>query len=179
MSSLGSRFAPLRAALALAGLGLADAGCNVIDAISAKPIRIARMVPGANVATGGLDCWLTLEVREWPSEAAAGDLRVRFSGLALEEPAEFDWAFIAANDVVSAGSELGSGHVPATATRPDAPPPPGASIKIRFPLDAKSQLESAPEMLELEAELLLGGRRVDHEQRSIEHVYSRAGNAFF
>ena len=172
---------PRRPAAALAGLGLALAlaGCNVIDAITAKPVRIARMVPGGNVATGGLECWLTLEIGEWPSGAAADDLRVRFSGLALETPAEFDWAFVAANDVVAAGSEFGSGHAPATATRPDAPPPAGASIKIRFPLDAKQEIAEAPDLLELDAEVLVGGRRVDHERRSIEHVYSRAGNTFF
>lgn len=155
------------------------AGCNVIDAMRGRPVRIVKMVPGANVATGGLDCWLTLEFTAYPPGADPTDISVRFRSIALEETQEFDWAYIADRDVRTAGGKFGSGHADAPATRADAPPPLDESIRIRFPLEARTQIEGAPSTLWLEAEVLWGGQRMDAERRTIEHVYSRSGNDYF
>lgn len=61
-------------------------GCNVVDALRSRPVRIVKMVPGGNVATGGLDCGLTLEIEGPPEGADPLSLRVRFESPALVPP---------------------------------------------------------------------------------------------
>jgi hypothetical protein len=107
------------------------------------------------------------------------DIRIRFESIALEEPAEFDWAYIASRDVVAAGSDFGSGHRAADETQPGAKPPLGKPTKVRLPLRAKRKIEDAPSTLWLEAKLYWGGKEQDSERRTIEHVYSSSPDGFF
>ena len=172
---------PLRlASLFACLLGLFGAsGCNLIDVITGREARLLEMVPGGNVGTGALDCWLTMEFRDYPEDADLRDVRVRFYSAALKKPAEFDWRYIASNDVKANGTAFGSGYVKAQNTTPDAPPPLGEPIKVRFPLSARDVIEDAPSTLWLQAELYWGGEVQHSLRRTIEHVYSRTGDTLF
>jgi len=137
------------------------------------------MVPGGNIANGELDCWLTLEFDRYPDGADLRDVRIRFDSIALVEPAEFDWAYLASHDVIAQGGDFGSGHSKAEVTRPGEDPPLGQPTKIRLPLRARRQIENAPSTLWLEAELYWGGAKQDSLRRSLEHVYASSPNGFF
>jgi hypothetical protein len=147
---------------------LLQLACNPFAAAN-----VTEMTPGGNVGSGALDCWLTLEFARLPAGSDARDVRVRFHSLALERPAEFGWDYIAANDVIANGAGFGSGYRPDAGTTPDSPPPLDRPIRVRFPLDARRVIESAPDTLWLEVELSWGGRRVAGAKRTIEHVYRR------
>ncbi len=69
-------------------------GC---DPVFWRDARITNFVPGGNVATGQLDCWLTLEFIEPPDDPL--DVLVRFDSAAMSRPMGFDWSFIAGRDV--------------------------------------------------------------------------------
>jgi hypothetical protein len=166
-------------ALCLALLALSVGGCNVIDIVTGQGARIANMTPGGNIRSGGMDCWLTLEFKGLPEGMDARDVRVRFESVALEEPAEFDWAFIASHDKISAGDAFGSGYHNNSETTPNTDPPLGQPIKARFPLRALSKIENAPSPLYLKAELYWGGKKRDSSKRTIEHVYALTPDGFF
>jgi hypothetical protein len=171
---------PLAAAVvALALASLAVAGCNVIDAVRGRHARITKMVPGGNIGNGQLDCWITLEFDRYPDGADLRDVRVRFDSIALQEPAEFDWAYIASRDVAAKGGDFGGGYRKADETRPGEKPPLGKPTKVRLPLRAKPKIENAPSTLWLEAELYWGGKKQDSERRTLEHVYASTPNGFF
>lgn len=159
--------------IGLLALATSLAGCNLIEAVFSDA-SVSGMVPGGNVATGGLDCWLTLEFESLPDGIDPRDVRVRFESLALVEPAEFDWAYIASHDRLAKGQKFGSGHQPNEATRPDTDPPLGSPLKVRFPLNARRRIDDMPTPLWLEAQLFWGGVKQGSERRTIEHVYSRA-----
>jgi hypothetical protein len=167
------------AVLALSILSMAVAGCNFIDVVLGRHATISKMVPGGSIASGRLDCWVTIEFDRYPDAADLRDVRVRFESVALEEPAEFDWAYIASRDVVSAGTDFGSGHRAADATQPGAKPPLGQPTKVRLPLRAKREIEDAPSTLWLEATLYWGGKEQDSERRTLEHVYASTPGGFF
>jgi hypothetical protein len=162
----------------LAATLLPAAGCNVIDIARGRNARIVARVPGGDVATGEMDCWLTIQFDRPPSGVDLRDVKVRFDSLALQGPEEFDWSYIARNDVISQGSAFGSGYRPAAHTQPSGDPPLGEELKVRFPLRAKRRIEDAP-TLRLEAELIWGGKSQDSEKRLIEHVYSRNESGVF
>jgi len=166
------------AVLALSITGVAIAGCNVIDVVRGPHATISKMVPGGNVGSGQLDCWITLEFDRYPDAPDLRDIRIRFESIALEEPAEFDWAYIASRDVVSGGSDFGGGHRDASETQPGENPPLGKPTKVRLPLRAKRKIEDAPSTLWLEAKLYWGGKEQDSERRTIEHVYSSSPDGF-
>ena len=148
------------------------AGCNLIEtAFSNASLR--GMVPGGNVATGQLDCWLVLEFESTPEGIDPKDVRVRFESMALLEPAEFDWAYIASHDRLAQGQRFGSGHKNNEATTPNTDPPLGSPMKVRFPLRARQRIDDMPTPLWLEAQLYWGGVKQSTERRTIEHVYSR------
>lgn len=146
--------------------------CNLIDTSLARHAELSQMVPGTAVDTGELLCWLTLEFKHYPPEADLRDVRVRFESIALAEPAEFDWEFIAAHDKLTRRDGYGSGLHEAEVTSPVSRPPLGLPTKVRFPLRAKSVIENAPATLYLEAELYWGGLKQDSHRRTIEHVYA-------
>ena len=157
---------PLLALLCAAALGCSDA-------------KLSNMIPGGNVATGRLDCWLTFEFESPPSGVDPRDVRVRFSSVALVEPAEFDWAYIASHDYLAKSEgAFGSGNTQAQHTTPDGAPPVGEAIKARFPLRAKQEIENAPSPLWLEAELWWGGKKQDSLKRTLEHVYESSPGSF-
>lgn len=170
---------PHAVTLCLALLALSLGGCNVIDIVTGQGAEIAEMTPGGDIATGGLDCWLTLEFKGLPAGADARDVRVRFESVALEEPAEFDWAFIASRDKISAGDAFGSGYHDNSATTAKTDPPLGQRIKARFPLKARYKIENAPSPLYLRAELYWGGKKRDSAKRTIDHVYAHSPGGFF
>ena len=141
--------------------------------------KLSNMVPGGNVATGGLDCWLTFEFDRYPDGVDPRDVRVRFTSVALQQPAEYDWKYIASHDFLAKSEgRFGSGHTRAEHTTPDQAPPLGEAIKARFPLQAKLKVENAPSTLWLKAELYWGGKKQDSAKRSIEHVYESSPGSF-
>ena len=147
-------------------LTFAVVGCNPFS-----DATIRKMVPGASVASGNFECWLTLEFKDYPKGADPRDVRVRFESLALEEPAEFDWSFIASHDVVPKGTGFGSGHAPYEASSASTDPPLGQELKVKFPLRARDRIDDAPKRLYLHASLYWGGKRQASMKRTIEHVY--------
>lgn len=166
-------------ALALACFSLISLpSCNVIDAAIGRHARVDEMVPGTNVASGELGCWLTIVVRDLPEDLDPTGMRVRFSSVALERPAEFDWAFIADHDVTAKGAKFGSGYTPNSDTSPEAAPPIGQPIKARFPLRAKEMIEEAPNPLFLHVELLWDDRSQHSAKSTIEHVYAHTKDGF-
>jgi hypothetical protein len=167
------------AAFCLTLLALPLGSCNVIDIVTGHGAEITNMTPGGDISSGGMDCWLTLEFKGLPEGADARDVRVRFESVALEDPAEFDWAFIASRDKISAGDAFGSGYHNNDETTANTDPPLGQPIKARFPLKARAEIANAPSPLYLKAELYWGGKKRDSAKRTIEHVYSHSSNGFF
>lgn len=154
---------PVSRILAGLSLGVALLACH--DA------RIETMVPGGAIMTGELECWLRLEFDEPPAGIDPTEVYVVFRSEALDEDTEFDWAYISSNDVVS-GADFGSGNRPNTRTHADTPPPVGETLKVRFPLDAKRRLLSAPlGPLWLEAELWWGDELQDTSKSDIQRLY--------
>ncbi|MDJ0848769.1 MAG: hypothetical protein QNK04_10350 [Myxococcota bacterium] len=141
-------------------------GCNPFS-----DAKIRKMVPGDSVASGSFECWLSLEFLDYPTNADPRDVRVRFESVALEEPAEFDWSFIAAHDVVPRGTGFGSGHAPLEASSADTDPPLGQELKVKFPLRARERIDDPPRRLYLRASLYWGGKKQASMKRTIEHVY--------
>ncbi|MBW2244635.1 MAG: hypothetical protein JRH01_21855 [Deltaproteobacteria bacterium] len=149
----------------LAGLSL----CAVL--LACHDARIDSMVPGGAIMTGELECWLRLSFDEPPAGIDPTEVYVVFRSEALEEETEFDWAYISANDVVS-GSDFGSGNRPNTQTTAATPPPVDEIVKVRFSLDAKRRLTSAPiGPLWLEAELWWGDQLQDTSKGDIRRLY--------
>jgi hypothetical protein len=178
-SATARRLQSRTAAFCLTLLALSLSGCNVIDIVTGHGAEITNMTPGGDISGGGMDCWLTLEFKGLPEGADARDVRVRFESVALEEPAEFDWAFIASHDKISAGDAFGSGYHNNSETTANTDPPLGQPIKARFPLKARTEIANAPSPLYLEAELYWGGKKRDSAKRTIGHVYSHTPNSFF
>lgn len=158
-------------------LGLLACGtaCNLIDSNLARQAELSHMVPGsAEADSDALLCWLTLEFKHYPPDADLRDVRVRFESMALAEPAEFDWEYIAAHDKLTRRDGYGSGLHEAEVTSPLGRPPLGRPTKVHFPLRAKPVIDNAPATLYLEAELYWGGRKQDSMRQTIEHVYTMA-----
>ena len=173
----GSRHA-IAIVAALSLFSLFFAGCNVIDIVRGKHASVSKMVPGGDVATGELDCWVTLEFERYPSTADLTDVKLRFESVALVEPAEYDWQYIASRDVVAAGERFGSGHRDAEHTKPGEKPPLMQPTKVRLPLRAKRVIENMPSPLVLDVTLYWGGEKQDSARRTIEHVYARSPGGF-
>ena len=152
-------------------------GCGPVASLF-NDARIIAITPGQSINGGDLDCWLTLEFDEVPSGIDPQDIKVRFESVALVEPSEFDWAYIAAHDVVSAGDHFGAGYNENLATSPDGPPPAGMPVKVRFKLHPKEKLENKPDTLYLHATVFWGGQREDSTKRAIEHVYASTPDGF-
>ena len=151
-------------------------GCNLIDLTLGRHASVTRMVPGGNIDSGELECWLTLQFNHYPKDADLRDVIVRFESIALASPAEFDWPYIARNDKLPRGPRLGIGYREAEMTSPEKPPPLGEPTKVRFPLRAKRVIENAPGTLYLEADLYWGGVKQDSRRAPIEHIYSRSSS---
>jgi hypothetical protein len=154
--------------------------CNVIDIALGRDAKIEKMVPGGSAATGGLSCWLTFNFARLPSGVDPTDVIVRFESEALAEPAEFDWAYIAANDylVTEAGSGFGAGHRKAEHTTPSQPPALGKPTKVNFALKARRQIDANPDQIWLHATLYWGGKKQHSYKRNIAHVYSSRPGGF-
>jgi hypothetical protein len=163
------------ASMLLISLG---AGCGRVEALF-NSARITDITPGQSLSGGDLDCWLTLEFDEAPGGIDPSDVRVRFESVALLEASDFDWSYIAGNDVVSAGTQFGSGYSPNSQTAAESPPPAGMPIKVRFKLKPKQKLENPPDPLYLQAHLYWGGEHEDSTRRTIEHVYASSPDSFF
>lgn len=174
----GSPF-PLLLGLTLASALAAFPACNLIDIALGRHAKLSEMVPGGNVGTGELECWLTLQFDRYPDGVNLQDVRVRFDSLALQAPQEFDWRYIAEHDQVPRGTKFGSGYRENERTEPRKDPPLGAPFKVRFPLRAKRRIENAPSTIWLTAELYWGGEKQHSSRRSLEHVYSRTSDGFF
>ncbi len=151
-------------------------GCNLVDIALGRHASLTHMSPGGNIGDGQLECWLTLEFQRYPKDADLRDVKVRFESIALAEPAEFDWSYIARNDKIARGQRFGSGYREAEMTSPGKPPPLGEPTKVRFPLRAKKVIDNAPGVLYLEADLYWGGAKQDSLRAAIEHVYSRSSS---
>lgn len=149
----------------LAGLGL----CTAL--LACNEATIDDMTAGGGIMTGELECWLRLEFDEPPPGIDPTNVRVVFRSDALEEATEFDWTYIASNDVIH-GAEFGSGNRPNAQTQPSTAPPTGEIVKVKFPLYAKRRL-SSPSVgaLWLEAELWWGGKKQDRSRSDIQRLY--------
>ena len=166
----------IRLGWSIAALLLLVGGCNLIDLTLGRHASLSHMSPGGNLGDGELECWLTLEFQRYPEDSDLRDVVVRFESIALAEPAEFDWSFIARNDKIARGERFGLGYREAEMTSPAKPPPLGEPTKVRFPLRAKLMIDDAPSTLYLEADLYWGGVKQDSLRAGIEHVYSRASD---
>ena len=138
--------------------------------------KIDNMVPGGNIGSGALECWLTLQFDKLPQSADPRDVTVRFRSVALEGEPEFDWGFIAGRDV-TAGKKFGSGNRPNDATTARTDPPLGQPLKVRFPLAAKREITTRSHEVWLHADLYWGGKKQDSMKRDIQRLYSGDGNA--
>jgi hypothetical protein len=157
-------------ACVLAALAVA---CNLIDTRLGRHAELSAMLPGAVDEAGALECWLTLEFKSYPPDGNLRDVRVRFESIALAEPAEFDWEYIASHDKLSSregfdADDLHEAEITSVVSRP----PLGHPTQVRFPLRAKLVIEDAPATLFLEAELYWGGERQHVLRQTIEHIYS-------
>ena len=130
---------------------------------------IEDMVAGGDIGRGDLVCWLMLKFDKAPGDAK--NVVVKFHSDALEGVSEFDWEYISTHDVVQ--NESGWGHSENKATTPDRPPPPGETLKVRFPLKAKRRLELSGATLWLNAEVYWGGELQDSEKDNIRRLYQR------
>jgi len=165
--------------LLVAAASMALPGCNVIDAVRGNHADLTDMVPGGNISTGEIDCWLTLTFESYPEGVDPRDVRVRFTSVALAQPAEFDWNFIASHDRVARGNDFGNGYQANEATVAHEPPPLGQPLKVRFPLNAKPKIANAPSTLWLKAELYWGDEAQDDTKKTLNHVYASRRGAFF
>lgn len=151
------------------GLALACAALACGDA------SLSDMVPGGNIATGELECWLTVEFEQLPEGIDPKDVKIRFVSDALAAPTEFDWRFIAQNDLeVKGNAAFGGGFRARDETGPGGPPPLNEPLRVKFPLQAKRRIRmNFGSTLWLHAELYWGGVKQDSAKRSIGHMYQR------
>ena len=132
--------------------------------------NIDKMIPGGHITTGELECWLVLGFDRYPEGADPRDVRVRFHSVALSGTPEFDWAYIAGRDVIS-GERFGDGNRPNEGTTAASDPPLGQSIKVKFPLYAKREIEVRGDEVWLHADLYWGGVKQDSAKRDIQRLY--------
>ena len=132
--------------------------------------RIDNMIPGGNIGSGELECWLVLEFDSYTDGADLNDVSVRFHSNALDDTPEFDWAYIAERDVIS-GKRFGDGNRRNEATSAASEPPLGQPIKVKFPLYAKRELETRTHEIWLHADLYWGGVKQDSMKRDIQRLY--------
>jgi len=132
--------------------------------------KIDKMIPGGNIGSGELECWLVLEFDSYPKGADLRDVSVRFHSNALSDTPEFDWAYIAERDVIP-GERFGEGHRRNDDTTAESKPPLGQPIKVKFPLYAKSELETRTNAIWLHADLYWGGVKQDSMKRDIQRLY--------
>ena len=122
---------------------------------------------------------LTFNFTRLPEGVDPTDVLVRFESVALVEPTEFDWAYIADRDqLVKQGGGFGSGHTPATHTTPDRPPELNKPTKARFPLKARQELENVPDTIWLHATLYWGGEKQHSYKKNLGHVYASTPGGF-
>ena len=139
--------------------------------------KIDNMVPGGNVGSGALECWLTLQFDKVPEGADPRDVTVRFHSVALDGEPEFDWTFIAGRDVTAGGGKFGTGNRRNDATTGETDPPLGQPLKVKFPLDAKREISTISDTVWLHADLYWGGKKQDSMKRDIQRLYSSDGEA--
>jgi len=135
--------------------------------------KIDDMVAGANIGTGELECWLELEFGEAPEGIDPKNVRVVFSGEAVDQAAEFDWTYIAERDVIPS-EKFGGGHSPNASTSANEPPPAGQKLKVKFPLQARRQLYTADASIWVEADLYWGGEHQDSSKRDVSRLWQDA-----
>ncbi len=154
-------------------------GCNWIETTFGGDVVIEEMVAGQSVSNRALSCWLTFDFKRLPDGVDPTDVKVRFESIALREPAEFDWRYIATHDVERAGERFGSGHRPIPESTPGAPPPLNRPLKVKFELPGKEKIEDAPTAIWLNATIYWGGQEQDSDKRRLDHAYSRTEGGFF
>jgi hypothetical protein len=167
-----ARVQKIAAHVVLVSMAALVLGCNLIDTRLGRRAELSNMAPGASDGSGELECWLTLEFKRYPEHGDPRDVRVRFESIALAEPAEFDWSYIASHDKLTREDGFGPGIHEAETTRAGSSPPLGQPTRVRFPLRARRVIEDAPSALYLEAELLWGGERQDALRQTLEHIYT-------
>jgi hypothetical protein len=144
-----------------------------LASLACSDAKIDRMSSGGHLLSGELESWLVLEFDSYPKGVDPRDVVVRFHSEALDETAEFDWAYIAASDVVS-GERFGSGNRPNGDTTAATDPPLGQPLKVKFPLYARREILTANRRIWLHADLYWGGVRQDSAKQDIGRLYSPA-----
>ncbi len=149
-------------------LSLPALGCGFF-----RDAEISSMVPGGNLMTGHLECWLELLFDGSP-DGDPRDVVVEFSSIVMPEPQRFDWDFIAAHDLVRKGDF--KGYRENTESSPGDPPPLATPLRVKFPLKALDRLRIDPgDKLELTATLYWAGAKQDSHSRTLHHVYTKEG----
>ncbi len=146
------------------------AGCGILG-IGADA-KLSEMFPGMSERMDKLECWLTIEFKDYPEGVDLQDVQVVFSSKVLKTEDRFDWAYIAQHDVVSRG--FAKGFDPNELTSPSADPPLNVPIKVKYSLRARERIDlELTESLELQVELFWGGKKQGQLTRSVDHTYTR------
>ena len=144
-------------------------GCGFLDGGNAS---IENIVAGGNLHDGELEVWLTLKFDEVPPSTDPRDVRVVFSGKALDTQKTFDWEFIALHDTGKHPS--GWGRIPLPETTPETDPPLGMPLDVKFPLFARRKIPEGGNIT-VKAELFWGKERQDSNERNINQMYKSEG----
>ena len=153
----------------LAALLLPVPGCSFL-----RDAEISSMVPGGNLMTGNLECWLELTFSGAPS-GDPRDVVVEFDSIVMPAPQRVDWHFIAQHDQVRKGDF--QGYRLNDDTTPDTAPPLETPIRVKVPLKALDRVQlDLGDDLELTATLYWAGEKQHSVSRNLGHVYHREGS---
>ncbi|MBW2374331.1 MAG: hypothetical protein JRF70_17565 [Deltaproteobacteria bacterium] len=154
----------------LAAVLFPASGCSLL-----RDAEISSMVPGGNLMTGTLECWLELTFSGAP-DGDPRDVVVEFDSIVMPGPQRVGWDFIAQHDQVRKGDF--QGYRLNSDTTPDSAPPLETAIRVKVPLKAldRVQLDMGDD-LKLTATLYWGGEKQHSVSRNLGHVYQREGSA--
>ena len=153
----------------LAVLLFPASGCSLL-----RDAEISSMVPGGNLMTGTLECWLELTFSGAP-DGDPRDVVVEFDSIVMPGPQRVDWDFISQRDLVRKGDF--AGYRKNADTTPDVAPPLETAIRVKVPLKALDRVQlDLGDNLKLTATLYWGGEKQHSVSRSLGHVYHREGS---
>ncbi len=143
--------------------------CSALEPQDIPPAQLLSMIPPPPPVEGQPNCKLTLEFNDVPPQIDPKDVRVRFYSVAMRQPAEFDWSFIAANHTLPRSSL----PVPRRGDRA-ASPPLGHAMRVEFPLAMRNDLAGVTGPVWLQAELYWGGEIQDSARMALGPIFAGA-----
>ncbi len=157
----------MRALTVLCAVGVLAAGCGKVS--------ISEMRPGMEGSS--LLCWLTLTFKAPPKEGDARDVRVIFTSIALEEPVQFDWDYLTANDYLVKTEKTWLGDQDRFVidnSTTSALEPGNQKLKVKFLMDSKKTVSSAGYTdMTLKADVYWAGKRQDSSTRGLFLAYQK------